>query len=273
MAIGCGASIVKIILFVVNFIFFFLGILAVALGITAIVKNSALEVLTQFGDAENYDVTSLLRTGAVVLIVGGVFALIVGFLGCCGAWKMHKLMLQIYAGIIIIILIIELTAAIIAIVFTSDVTSKLKPILLERINASYDGKLNTGDAFTLGVNFAQVKFDCCGVNNYTDFDGATKWNKTLSDGGTARIPVTCCKITNKDSFYDNPSSAAFDKNCQKTPTNVNSNWEKSCYSSIYDYAKDNAALVIGVGITIVIVQVLCIFFACCLIRAMKDQLQ
>lgn len=72
-----------------------MGILAVALGITAIVKNSALEVLTQFGDAENYDVTSLLRTGAVVLIVGGVFALVVGFLGCCGAWKMHKLMLQI----------------------------------------------------------------------------------------------------------------------------------------------------------------------------------
>lgn len=44
------------------------------------------------------------------------------------------------------------------------VTSKLKPILLERIDAKYDGKLNTGDAFTLGVNFAQVKV--CFFDNF-----------------------------------------------------------------------------------------------------------
>lgn len=69
--------------------------MAVGLGITAIVKDSALEVLTQFGDAGNYEVTSLLRTGAVLLIVGGVFAIILGFLGCCGAMKDSKIMLKI----------------------------------------------------------------------------------------------------------------------------------------------------------------------------------
>lgn len=272
MAFGCGVTIVKYILFAVNFIFFILGCLAVGLGITAIVKNSALEVLTQFGDADNYEVTSLLRTGAVLLIVGGVFAIILGFLGCCGAMKDSKIMLQIYSGIIVVVLILELAATIVGIVFTSDVTSKLKPILKERIDVSFDGLINSGDVFTFGVNFAQVKFQCCGVDNYTDFNGAVKWNRTLSDG-TAVIPPTCCKLEKPDEYYDNPSAAVFqDPDCQKSPTNTNSNWHKGCYQSVYDYGKSNAAIVIGVGITIVIVEILCIVFACCLIRAMKDQI-
>lgn len=268
---ACGVTISKYILFTVNFLFFLLGVLGVALGITAIVKNSALEVLTEFGDAENYNVTSLMRTGAVVLIIGGAFAVVVGFLGCFGACKNHKFLLQVYAGIIIIIIILELTATIIGIVFTSDVTSKLKPILKERINASYDGLLDTGDVFTLGVNFAQVKFDCCGVDNSKDFDGATKWNRTAD----IKIPVTCCKATEevKDNFYDNPSTfKPSDLSCQKTPTNVNSNQDKGCYQSVYDYAKTNAGYVIGIGITIVIIQFLCIVFACCLIRAMSGEM-
>lgn len=272
MAFGCGVTIVKYILFAVNFIFFILGCLAVGLGITAIVKNSALEVLTQLGDADNYEVTSLLRTGAVLLIVGGVFAIILGFLGCCGAMKDSTIMLKIYSGIIVVVLILELAATIVGIVFSSDVASKLKPILKERIHVSFDGLINSGDAFTFGVNFAQVKFQCCGVDNYTDFIGAVNWNRTLP-AGPAVIPPTCCKFKNPDAYYDNPSAAEFvETDCQTSPSDTNSNWHKGCYESVYDYAKSNAAIVIGVGITIVIVQILCIVFACCLIRAMKDQL-
>lgn len=268
---ACGITIAKYTLFVVNFLFFALGCLALALGIVALVSNNTLSVLTQIGDAKNYDVPSLMRTGAILLLVGGAVAIVIGFLGCCGACKNNKTMLLIYSGIIFVVLMLEIAAAIIAIVFTADVASKLKPVLLERINASYDGLLTTGDSFTLGVNYAQVKFKCCGVNNYMDFKGASRWNKTLSGGQTAQIPLTCCKLNNSDAYIDNPSSAKpTATDCQYNPSDTNSYWKTGCYDAVIDYGKQNAGYVIGVGIAIVVVEILCFVFACCLIRAMKD---
>lgn len=71
-----------------------------------------------------------------------------------------------------------------------------------------------------------LQFQCCGVDNYTDFNDAVKWNRTLL-GGTADIPPTCCKLKNPDAYYDNPSAAEFlFPECQTSPNNTNSNWHK-----------------------------------------------
>lgn len=70
--------------------------------------------------------------------------------------------------------------------------------------------------------FVLLQFDCCGVDNFHDFDGATKWNRTAD----IKIPETCCKASEetKEKFYDNPSSfKPDDPKCQTIPTSTNSN--------------------------------------------------
>lgn len=80
--------------------------------------------------------------------------------------------------------------------------------------------------YTEQCMFFFLQFQCCGVDNYTDFIGAVNWNRTLP-AGSAVIPPTCCKFKNPDAYYDNPSAAEFvEADCQTSPSDTNSNWHK-----------------------------------------------
>ena len=75
------------------------------------------------------------------------------------------------------------------------------------------------------------QFECCGVNDYTDFEEAEKWEREqtvqLNYGGfeyngtvTYVAPAACCK--NNGTFPTN--IIPYDANCTFAPTNDNSNW-------------------------------------------------
>ena len=67
------------------------------------------------------------------------------------------------------------------------------------------------------------QFHCCGVDSYTEFQYATKWNKTFHTGETMKIPPSCCKIENEDAFYKNPGDAILkDADCPIKPDDGNS---------------------------------------------------
>lgn len=67
--------------------------------------------------------------------------------------------------------------------------------------------------------------DCCGVDNYRDFDSAPKW---IASKNTT-IPVTCCK------FEDKEDMKLSDINCPSSPNDSNSNWNRGCYEAISDW--------------------------------------
>lgn len=272
MVEGCGAKCIKFILFIVNVLFFLIGGAAVGLGIFALVDKSKLITLTKIGNAENYDVTSLLEAGAYCLIIGGAVVMILAFLGCCGAMRDSKILLGLYAFLMIIIVILEIAAVVIGIVFSNKVASELKTVMKDRITKEYDGVLKTGDPFTLAMDFAQVYFECCGVDNYKDYSNTTKWNRTMSDGKVAVMPKTCCILNNKDAYFDDPSAISVKSSeCQTTYASATSYGDKGCYDSILDWAKRNAGIVIGIGVGIVVMEILCIVFACCLISALRKE--
>ena len=51
-------------------------------------------VLTKIGaDNSDFNVTGLLESAAIVLMVGGAAILLIGFLGCCGAFKESQCLL------------------------------------------------------------------------------------------------------------------------------------------------------------------------------------
>ena len=71
-----------------------LGAAAFGLGIWAYVDKSKMTVLAKVGaDNTDFNVIGLLESAAIVLMVGGAAILLIGFLGCCGAFKESQCLL------------------------------------------------------------------------------------------------------------------------------------------------------------------------------------
>ncbi|XP_070184933.1 tetraspanin-18-like isoform X1 [Littorina saxatilis] len=259
MVAGCGMTCIKYIVFAVNFLFFVMGIAAVALGIYALVDKNDMKALTTIdkdGKLDDFNGVGLLQSGAIVLIVGGSFLLIMGFLGCCGAVKEVKCLLATYAAIVILIIIVQVTAAGLAIAFRGRISDKLKDGLKKGIIENYDGNLTSGNTFSRAWDFAQVNFECCGVTNATvDFVNSKWYNTTRTT--SQKVPKTCCALNNKDKVLDdNEEPDLVDNGCpSKAVGDSNLNTNKPCYSSVEDWIKNRAAIIIGIALGIVFIEV------------------
>ncbi|KAK3583201.1 hypothetical protein CHS0354_025720 [Potamilus streckersoni] len=269
--LSCGLKCCKYILFLVNLLVFMIGAAAVAVGIWALAdKTNKLDPLTKIGaNTGDFNVVGLLQTGAIVMVVGGGIVVIISFLGCCGAIKENSCMMCLYAGLLILILLLEVAAVVLAAVFRSKFEAEAKGFLKNNINNTYQGILSTKEPFSLAIDFAQVWFDCCGIDNYTDFEGAVKWNKTISINTTMKIPPSCC-ILNKDAFFkDQASVQPSNANC--TQSGDDSNMNKSCWKNILDFLQRQATIVLGVAIGVVAAELLCIISACCLWSTFRQE--
>lgn len=270
MVAGCGMTCIKYILFAVNFLFFVMGIASVALGIYALVDKNDLNALTKIdsdGKLEDFNAVGLLQSGAIVLIVGGACLLILGFLGCCGAVKEVRCLLATYAGIVILILIIQVVAAALAIAFRSRVEDYFQEAMIKAMKKNYDGNITSDNAFSRAFDFAQVYFECCGVNGTDNFMD-TPW---YAKRGSNQVPDTCCELKDRDKFYDDNVLELKDKSCPtKAPSDSNPNTNKPCYNSIMDWIKSRAGIVIGIAFGIVFIEIIAVVFACCLYRSIES---
>lgn len=265
--LGCGKSCMKYILFVINFLFFLLGAAALALGIWALVDKNKMNVLAKVGaDSTNLNVIGLLETAAIVLLVGGAAVLIIGFLGCCGAMKQNKCLLTLYTVFLILILIIEIAAIVLAAVFRGKVTDEMKTFLKNAITTRYEGKVDTAEEFSLGVDYAQVYFGCCGIDSYTDFYTAQHWNRTAT-GTLMIIPPSCCVMKDKDEFLKNQKYNLVNTQCPYDGNN--SNKDKPCWDSIQSFLKSRIAIVIGIACGVAALEIICVIFACCIISELR----
>lgn len=241
MASG-GMVLIKYLLFFFNFIFWLSGIALIAVG--AYVK-------AKYGDFIQISSSSL-TTGPVFLIIIGVIVAIVGFLGCCGAYKENYCMVTTFAVLLAIIFILEIAAGAVAYAYRNELETKAKEGIENGI-AKYSEEI-----YKKAIDKLQNKFDCCGVED--------KGFKDYLKNGTkksAPFPSSCCKD---------------EKNC---PSNVGEARDVSNSTSIFKqegcltkfekYLKDHLIIVGGVGIGIAFIQLLGIVFACCLMRSIKKE--
>ncbi|XP_025090071.1 tetraspanin-18-like isoform X2 [Pomacea canaliculata] len=267
MVEGCGNNCIKYILFFVNFLFFVMGGVGIGLGIYALVDRNNMAALTKIdssGKFKDFNGVGLLQEGAIALIVGGVFLFIIGFAGCCGAVKEIKCLLGVYIAIVLLIVIAEIVAASLAIAFKGKVEVELKQALKDGIRQYYDGQLNSSNAFSRAFDFAQVEFDCCGVDNYTDFYISAWRNKTDHN---ILVPFTCCELKDKNAFLDGNKPELKNEKCPVThPSKSNPNTDTPCFPAIKDWVMRHANIIIGIGFGIVAIEIIAIVFACCLYR-------
>ncbi|XP_013792103.1 tetraspanin-9-like isoform X2 [Limulus polyphemus] len=117
-------------------------------------------------------------------MAAGVLIFLVGFLGCCGSWFETKCLLVVYFIIVVLVFLLEFTAGTLGFAYRKHIRETLQEELKVGIKDKYTinndaGLKNTWDQI-------QLKFDCCGVKEYTD------WHKIAAWPEKEWVPQSCC---------------------------------------------------------------------------------
>uniref|UniRef100_A0A8C1V6N8 Tetraspanin n=1 Tax=Cyprinus carpio TaxID=7962 RepID=A0A8C1V6N8_CYPCA len=150
---GC-AQMCKCFLILFNILFALVGFGLVALG-----------MWLRFGAETRgfFDIdlkTTQFNIGVMVLVVTGVLMLLVAIIGDCGACSHSKSALSVFSGLLFVLIIIEITAGVMAFMWSDRVADEL----VNFYNTIYAQYLNTrspGQAVTLKL--FHNAFDCCGI--------------------------------------------------------------------------------------------------------------
>ncbi|XP_050717145.1 CD151 antigen-like isoform X2 [Eriocheir sinensis] len=105
------------------------------------------------------------------------------------------------------------------------------------------------------------QLQCCGVNNYTDFQQATLWQNNKSSN--AVVPEACCKLEG-----DPRNFLPEDPSCPSRPSQENSYYLTGCYGRLMQWIENHTNVLMGIGIGVGITQLLGLCFAFCLCSAL-----
>ncbi|XP_075708274.1 CD63 antigen [Rhinoderma darwinii] len=232
MAVDGGMKCVKYLLFVFNFLFWICGCALIGLGIYVLVQMHNPQV---FKDASSFG-------APIVIIVVGVIIFFISFFGCCGAVKENYCMVTTFAVFLVLIFLVEIAAAIAGYVYRDQ----LKDAFTDTIKDGLSKYNTTADA-KKGIDDLQKEFQCCGINNFTD------WQNYDPFKNKQQVPDSCCK--------------EFAVDCGK---NLSGIYTVGCVPKIETLLRKNIGIVAGVALGIAFFEVLGIVFACCLMKGIRS---
>ncbi|XP_049775409.1 CD63 antigen-like [Schistocerca cancellata] len=222
---NCAMSTVKYLLFFFNFLIVLCGIALLIPGIIALVQ---LDDTYYFLDAK-FNVPAI-----VVTSVGGLL-LVIGFFGCCGAIKENNCMINTYAVLVVLIVIVELAVGITAFVYRDDIGDILTDKLQNAVS-NYGKDTEASEA----INALQTELECCGADSYKDYP-------------TEDLPPSCC---------------AAGSSCSKSP---GQHFATGCSVALADFIQSVGTLIGGVTIGVGVVEVVVIVLSCCLTRTIRRE--
>ncbi|XP_033125169.1 tetraspanin-36-like isoform X2 [Anneissia japonica] len=200
-----------------------------------------------FSDYKEYDkvyADYYIWVPGATIIVASVFMFILGIIACCAACKENKCLLACFFTILLLIVMMELTCGIVAIVYKGELNDAVSSGMKEAF--SKYGTDDNGD-ITRSVDTIQETLQCCGVNNSTEW-GTTQWG---SDN-PGQVPKSCCKTN-----ANNCTGSSSDISKNKTNT-------EGCYSKVDEQLKANLKKIIGVSLGLLAFQIIGLIFSCVL---------
>ncbi|XP_043261430.1 CD63 antigen-like [Colletes gigas] len=225
-----GLRCIKYLLCAVNSLFVLTGIMIISVGTTI---YAVYEDFSHFLDPSYF-------SPATLLIVVGILVFIIAFLGCCGALRESTCMVLIFAASLIIILILELAAAVAAYALQDNI----KDLLRDKINVTmheYNENPEAKDA----IDFLQSRLYCCGYDGYTDWED-------IMQKDNIELPKSCQIYTSDEENSIIP-------------------YAPGCIRRL-SVIVNRSALYVGTGaVAIALIQLTGIMFACMLGRAIRRQ--
>lgn len=256
---GCF-SCLKFLVFIVNFLFWLLGLGVVAVSLW-LLFDQHLYLQTVADQRNDYFI------GTYIILGVGALMTLVGFLGCCGAWKESPWMLGTFFVFLVIIFLGEV-AAVLLIYFQQAsynelIEKSVRHTVKEKYHSNSSATVATFDLIQEGLN-------CCGANGPKDWEDSLYNGKNLNPKeigvGTRKtksfmIPESCCKLPDTgESACQNPITGGV------IPAGVN---EKGCAGELKNFFQEHIIYLLAAGVGIVVLEILGMFFSMCLCCALK----
>jgi tetraspanin-18 len=218
----------------------------------------------------NINFQDLFLTASIVLIVVGLAIACIGFLGCCGASCDYHIILILYS----IVLGVLLAAQVIIVIlfFSQALDAEIKKQAQKTIDEQFVAIDDSSPASVIW-NVIMLRFTCCGLNNYKDFDTAQKWhryrNLTISSQVYAvnlTTPIACCK-----SSTPFPTVSLANDWCAVYPNDTISNWDTSCWSEVTTFLSPHRTYAILVITAILVIQAAVLIMTIVILRSDKSK--
>ncbi|XP_034037630.1 tetraspanin-7 [Thalassophryne amazonica] len=220
-----------------SLIFWFTGVILLAVGVWGKVKLEAY-----------FSLDSDKSTNAPYVLIGtGATIIIFGLFGCFATCRGSPWMLKLYAMFLTLVFLAELVAGISGFIFRHEIKAILGEVF-EKAVKNYNST-DTTSTTSKAVDVIQRTLQCCGVKNYTDW-GDTAYFK---ENG---IPESCCNVSAKCTPEDR-------KALEKAGSVV---YTKGCFVHVATVMEDNLGVIAGISFGIAFFQLIGIFLACCLSR-------
>jgi len=281
MGLGCGAKFLKYCLFAFNLIFVIAGLVCLGVGIWLISDKHAMDNLdTAMAEAKvkapnmvtDYKgMPTAVRNLGIVLAAGGGIILVIAFLGCCGAVKEWRPMLVLYAIFLMVILAVEIAAAIYAAVNRTSFETEIQNGMEQSLRV-YGGEDSVNNNVRYAWDAMMNESQCCGVDpNFSDSHYGfhmSQWYTQM----VAKCPVMNATAATPESYPYPP--ACVDKSKPITPAITsctgytyytrNSVYPTGCYVKLKAVVENKMSIIIGVGVAVGLIQLIGILFAFCL---------
>lgn len=215
-------KVMRILFIIFNFLGIGMGIAMVAIGAYLYVaKDDFLNLMPKMDDI---NVTA-------VMIAAGIIVFVIAFIGFCGAWMESQCMLIMFFVSIFIVFALEIAVGIVGFIYRNDIDKELNSQLKSGLK---DPKRH------LSWDFIQKKFECCGVDQYTD------WYVFLDK----QVRDSCCTFTG----------------CGTRPE---LSFDIGCYTKVKDEIEDNFYKLGAAGIALGVLQILLMVMTMLLICAIR----
>lgn len=186
----------KIALFTVNLLIWLAGFTVLILGAWLLLEPSKGHLLNLFVPNATPDDTINLIAYSLFGLGFTVFA--VGFVGCRATLHGNQCILATYISMLVALIVTELVTAAVGGLMTFRILSGLEEQLTNKLAQDYGHGDASDNRFSQSLDFAQYKFNCCGIHGDGDYNGTAWWRDGHISGSRRQVPLTCCVLKNTE---------------------------------------------------------------------------
>ncbi|XP_049444240.1 tetraspanin-33 [Epinephelus fuscoguttatus] len=247
-----GYRAIKYTLFICCYVLWVVSAILTAVGIYAKIAK------------EKDVVDTLTLDPALLLIIVGSVMFLITFLGCFGALRNAICLLKTFLGILVAVLLLQVAAGVVGYLFTDMVMERTEMLMMKAI-VRYREDHDLENA----IDFIQKKFQCCGVESYTDWSHnayfeCSDTNPSLEVCG---VPFSCCVRLQNQTVLN--TMCGYGMQQLKEGPAAQDIFTIGCLEKIVSWAKNNLLLVAGLTAGLLLLEICMICLAAAQISRIK----
>lgn len=262
MADGDSSSTGRYFLYIYNIVLIIAGLGCLGVGLWMNTDPDVKAFIQVFRRAPDDDVV---LAATAIFIAAGLFICAVAGVGMYGAMKENAACLGICIMCLVVILVMELTAGFLVVVFKDDIHISVKTGMIVQINERYEWDNDEGKAW----NRVQVRHRCCGADGSWDYQDSQWWYSSNPgvdsvEDASVHVPISCCKLElnqDRDPGRVDPQNPRpkDETRCQEDAAGRKDGSDflngRGCFAALMDFIYIHINLILGLGLTIGLFQI------------------